>query len=267
MDYKDKKYEQFINYTETMINEDKLSHAFLVECKNTYQYQTIILDFVKKILNKYKYNNDLDIDLLVEKESYPELKIIKSEQNMIKKEQMLDLQRDFSVKPIYGKYLIYIIDGAEYFNNSSANTILKFLEEPSENIIAILLTGNIYNVMPTISSRCQKLLLPFSTNQDNFSEEVVTFANTLEKRQTNAFGYIDIFWYQLDKQSLMLKLKELQNFYIEKFSLKQKDKNIEQLSTLSKKIIIIDEYLKKMRYNVNIKILMDKFILEMSGVI
>ena len=39
----------------------------------------------------------------------------------------------------------YIIKNAERLNPSSANTILKFLEEPEDNIIAILLTNNRYN--------------------------------------------------------------------------------------------------------------------------
>ena len=42
-------------------------------------------------------------------------------------------------------------------NDYSANTILKFLEEPSSDIIAILLTTNRFNIISTILSRCQFL--------------------------------------------------------------------------------------------------------------
>ena len=55
--------------------------------------------------------------------------------------------------------LIYIIDPAEKLNPASANTILKFLEEPPEGIVAILITENKYNVLETIVSRCQCLSL------------------------------------------------------------------------------------------------------------
>ena len=54
---------------------------------------------------------------------------------------------------------MYIIKGAEKLNNASANSILKFLEEPSEGIIAILTTENIHQVLGTIKSRCQLLSL------------------------------------------------------------------------------------------------------------
>ena len=52
-----------------------------------------------------------------------------------------------------------IIKETEKLNASSANTILKFLEEPEDGIIAILLTDNRYHVLDTILSRCQILSL------------------------------------------------------------------------------------------------------------
>jgi DNA polymerase-3 subunit delta' len=39
-------------------------------------------------------------------------------------------------------------------NGSSANSLLKFLEEPSEGIVGILITDNIRGIHPTIKSRC-----------------------------------------------------------------------------------------------------------------
>ena len=54
--------------------------------------------------------------------------------------------------------LLFIIYNAEKLNTSSANTILKFLEEPEENIIAVLTTDNRYQVLDTILSRCQNLV-------------------------------------------------------------------------------------------------------------
>lgn len=49
----------------------------------------------------------------------------------------------------------YIIEYAENLNSSSANALLKFLEEPDDEIIAILVTKNINKVISTIVSRCQ----------------------------------------------------------------------------------------------------------------
>ena len=266
----DKKYPEFANYFNKIINEDKLSHAFLVECRNIPEYKSVILEFVKKVIDKNKYDESLDIDNLITNNNYPELKIVEPINNIIRKEQLLALQKEFSIKPIYGKYLIYIIDGAECLNKSSANTILKFLEEPPENIIAILLTNNTYNVIDTIVSRCQKLTLNNHDINYSFSEEVKILADVIEKYKENALGHIDNCWYTFDRETLTKKLMELENYYIKQFhQLKDNyDENNKQLlSSLSKKILIIDECLKKLRYNVNIKLLIDKFILSITEVI
>lgn len=266
----DKDYPEFANYFNKMINEDKLSHAFLVECRNINDYKSVILEFIKKIIDKNKYEETLDIEFLVANNNYPELKIIEPINNIIRKEQLLILQKEFSVKPIYGKYLIYVIDKAECLNKSSANTILKFLEEPPENVIAILLTNNIYNVIDTIVSRCQKLVLSNHDLNYNFSEEVELLAEMIEKYKENTLGHIENCWYTFDRETLVKKLIELENYYINQFHqvkdcYKENDKQL--LSSLSKKILIIDECLKKLRYNVNIKLLVDKFILSITEVI
>ncbi len=266
----DKDYPEFFNYLNKMISEDKLSHAFLVECRTVDNYKDVILEFVKKIIEKNKYNKNLDIDTLVSSNNYPELKIVEPINNMIRKEQLLELQKEFSVKPIYGKYLIYIIDGAECLNRSSANTILKFLEEPPENIIAILLTNNLYNVIDTISSRCQKLVLFNHDERKCFKDDVEKFVEVIEKYKGNALGYIDSSWYLLDKENLSQKLKELENYYIYKFHENKNAVNENErinLANISKKIIIIDDCLKKLRYNVNIKLLIDKLVLSITEVI
>lgn len=266
----DKDYPKFANYFNKMINEDKLSHAFLVECRNIMNYKSVILEFIKKIIDKNKYEESLDTEALVANNNYPELKIIEPINSIIRKEQLLTLQKEFSIKPIYGRYLIYVIDGAEYLNKSSANTILKFLEEPPENVIAILLTNNTYNVIDTIVSRCQKLVLCNHEVNYSFSEEVEQLAEVIEKYKENALGHIENSWYTFDRETLTKKLLELENYYIARFhqikeSYKENDKKV--LSSLSKKILIIDECLKKLRYNVNIKLLIDKFILSITEVI
>ncbi len=50
---------------------------------------------------------------------------------------------------------IYVIEQADRMNNSSANALLKFLEEPEFNVTAILLTERLNALMSTIRSRCQ----------------------------------------------------------------------------------------------------------------
>ncbi|HPG56944.1 MAG TPA: hypothetical protein PKW98_03935 [Candidatus Wallbacteria bacterium] len=50
---------------------------------------------------------------------------------------------------------VYIINDARFFNSESANCFLKTLEEPTPNVIFILITSSIDSMLPTIRSRCQ----------------------------------------------------------------------------------------------------------------
>ena len=49
--------------------------------------------------------------------------------------------------------LIIVIEHADALNESAANTFLKSLEEPGENIHYVFLTYNINSILPTIRSR------------------------------------------------------------------------------------------------------------------
>ena len=58
---------------------------------------------------------------------------------------------------------VYILKNIDNATTQAMNSLLKFLEEPVEEVYAILTTKNINKVLPTIQSRCQVIkLLPES---------------------------------------------------------------------------------------------------------
>ena len=75
--------------------------------------------------------------------------------------QIKEIQRSAGLQPYEGRHRVFIIDGAEYLNEESANCLLKTLEEPPPNVLFVLLTVNDGRLLPTIVSRCQRVeLLP-----------------------------------------------------------------------------------------------------------
>ena len=64
------------------------------------------------------------------------------------------------LKPQYEGYRIVVINPADSLNNASANAFLKYLEEPTERTLLILLTSKPNKLPATIRSRCQKLVIP-----------------------------------------------------------------------------------------------------------
>jgi DNA polymerase-3 subunit delta' len=69
-------------------------------------------------------------------------------------DQVREVQREASLKPYEGLSRVFIFDGAERLTEEAANSLLKILEEPPDQVILVLLASNDTAVLPTILSRC-----------------------------------------------------------------------------------------------------------------
>lgn len=156
-----------------------LSHAYLFDLNRNVYAENMVLAFVKAILcgmhSKEEYENCIKCKR-IEDGNYQELKKIYPDGQFIKKEQLDELQKEFSTKAIESDKKVYIIYEVEKLNASAANSLLKFLEEPGEGVIAILLTNNSNSVMNTITSRCR--IIEFDNNK---VEDFIEYNNIKEK--------------------------------------------------------------------------------------
>lgn len=91
----------------------------------------------------------------IETGNHPDVRIIEPDGQFIKIDQIRDVQKDVGYKPYEGKRKVYIIDNAETMRSEAANALLKTLEEPSADAVIILVTPNVYALLPTVVSRCQ----------------------------------------------------------------------------------------------------------------
>lgn len=87
--------------------------------------------------------------------NHPDVHIVEPDGLSIKIEQIRSLRTEFSKSSVESKQKLYVIIDAEKMTNSAANSLLKFLEEPNSQAIAILVTEQVQQIMPTILSRCQ----------------------------------------------------------------------------------------------------------------
>lgn len=65
-----------------------------------------------------------------------------------------------ALKSQYGGRQIVLISPAEAMNRFSANSLLKTLEEPTDDALLILLSSQPSLLLPTIRSRCQQVVFP-----------------------------------------------------------------------------------------------------------
>ena len=66
-----------------------------------------------------------------------------------------ELEREANYRPFEGAARIFIVEDADYLNESAANALLKTLEEPEPTTRLILTTTNPTALPATIPSRCQ----------------------------------------------------------------------------------------------------------------
>ncbi|RUS47224.1 DNA polymerase III subunit delta' [Cohnella sp. AR92] len=91
--------------------------------------------------------------------NHPDLHLVVPDGATVKIEQVRELQKELSYRSAGAGRKIYIIEGAETMTTPAANSLLKFLEEPSSPVVAILIAPSAQAVLPTILSRSQ--LVPF----------------------------------------------------------------------------------------------------------
>ncbi|MBU1214221.1 MAG: DNA polymerase III subunit delta' [Gammaproteobacteria bacterium] len=68
--------------------------------------------------------------------------------------QIRDLSGFANFSSHRGGYRIVVVYPAESMNNNAANSLLKTLEEPTENLLFLLVTHKPQQLLPTILSRC-----------------------------------------------------------------------------------------------------------------
>lgn len=273
-------YDDLKKLFNAIITKKKVGHAFLFNVDDSYD-TSLAINFIKEILKNDIIDVDTD-DSQYEKFSYqldnnifPDLMIIKSFDKVIKKEQILNIKAEMKEKSINSGKQFYIIEYAENLNSSSANALLKFLEEPDDEIIAILVTKNINKVISTIVSRCQIVNLNHYNRKkdEQYFELALKYLLIYEDNKEKAVSYLSEL-YEISSDDLKSMINSW--IYIYKNVLKlllnkdSEEANNESILALSKKNNIesvIDKLdkLEKMSnlilYNVNVRIILDELFI------
>ena len=255
-------------------HENKLAHAFLLESNDTEKCYLDVLEFIKSICRE-KVVEGINTDVLIDNNSLPSLIVIEPDGQNIKKEQILDMMEKFSTKPVYTENNFYIVKNSERFNGSSANTLLKFLEEPEDNIIGIFITNNKETVINTIRSRCQLFTVYYDLDIDSkLDDEVLTdvklYLNSIYKNNE------DIIYNRTHMSGLYKERNDWEIFfrtmlyYLKDCIVSNRKDKIEMVKSISqdnlvKIIVYIEEIIKYIKSNCNIDLVLDKFVIEMRN--
>lgn len=139
---------------ENSIKNNRLSHAYLFTGpKGTYKkemaFHLAMMLYCKEEVPCYNCEECLAII----ENRHLNIHYIEPIGQTIKKEQIIALQEEFSKTSLLHGPRIYIINEADTMSTSAANSLLKFIEEPSSEIYGILITEHKDNMLSTIISR------------------------------------------------------------------------------------------------------------------
>ena len=273
--------ERFDNNISKYIKKNQINHAYLLETNYSDK-----LSLAKRIIDKILSFEEVNVTY-EDLEKNGDLIIVNGDNGTIKTEEIESIKERFKTTSLLNSKRIYIINGIEKLNMYASNKLLKFLEEPEDDIVSILITENKNNVIETIISRCFNLRFFVNDNNSSYDEEYVDklfdFIMNIEENQEKAIAFQNRIYINDLSDRVYLKnfLNDLLLIYDDVIHFKirntinyfenQKenikiisDKN--DINAINRKIKALNECIEKTKFNPNVKLLIDKLIILMSGV-
>ena len=152
-----------INYIADKIHKTGSSFVLSSPCPLTL-FETAKMIAIKVFADtpdKYE-----QISKRIEDHSFPDFIVIEPDGKEIKVESIRHILPTLNYNPIESSKRIIVIKDAHRLNKSTANAMLKSIEEPPKNTSFLILSTNINRLLPTILSRSEIIRIPPPTNEE-----------------------------------------------------------------------------------------------------
>ena len=154
-----------------MIDRRQLPHALIFYGDKSTSKKEMAM-YLTKYLYAKLFNEDIETShhsRRIDDNSFTNLIIVEPTKGTIKKDQILSIIDEASKSSLEDGPKVFIFNDADTLNQSSANSLLKFIEEPLDDIYIIFLVNNLNMMLSTIKSRCA--LLSFRPLNKEFLRE------------------------------------------------------------------------------------------------
>ena len=146
---------------QTIFEKGRLAHAYIFEGEKGTGKRDVVSFFMKLLLCG-NLSKNVPCETCrncrrIDSGNHPNIKQVEPDGQFIKIDQVRDLVAELKMTGVEEGKKIYVLHHADKLNVASANMLLKFLEEPDGQVVAILLTEQIQSILPTIRSRCQHI--------------------------------------------------------------------------------------------------------------
>ena len=85
---------------------------------------------------------------------HPDVHWVQPEGDVIRIEQVRQMQRQAALRPVQGRWQVFLVEPAEAAGEAAQNALLKVLEEPPGSTLFILIAHRTTPLLPTVLSRC-----------------------------------------------------------------------------------------------------------------
>ncbi|KQB09171.1 DNA polymerase III subunit delta' [Vibrio metoecus] len=149
---------------------EKLSAATLIQAPESSGVENLVDYMARTLMCTSRQNEPCGFCHscgLMQAGHHPDFHIIAPEKvgKSITVDQIRHINRIAQESSQLSGYRLIVINPADAMNESAANALLKTLEEPAADCVFILVTAHVHHLLPTIVSRCQKLMVTAPSTQ------------------------------------------------------------------------------------------------------
>lgn len=250
-----------VTIVKNAIKNNRLAHSYLIIGEMSESVKNVLFEVVK-ILNcesmKQKPCNNCPRCKSVEGKSFHEMVYVDEHDEAVGIEVIRELQKFTAFSPLESFYKVIIIPFAERMTKEAANSFLKTLEEPLDNILFLLHTEDEKRVPSTIISRCQRIFLrpEIKDTKKNTTTDVGDFLNHIDDMTV-------IERMSLVKKGLKIDAKEMISILFDKLCNKINNlKSLNDVPDLISKSRMLFDMKKYLTYKVNQQLWLENFLIS-----
>ena len=148
--------------TLSKVLERRTMHALMLTGPADLGAHEIAISIAEQVLCPNNGGDDCDVCRRVRRQTHPDLIWVTPEGKKLLIDQMRDVVHTVSLMPFEAAAQVVVLEDADSLNSTNpdaGNTLLKVLEEPTGDVVWVLLAGRPSLMLPTIRSRVLELEL------------------------------------------------------------------------------------------------------------
>ncbi|MCK6255106.1 DNA polymerase III subunit delta' [Fictibacillus sp. KIGAM418] len=203
------------------VKKDRLAHAYVFEGGHGTGKMDMALQLAKTFLCRETTSvepcGECKDCKRIDSGNHPDVHIVQPEGQSIKIDQIRGLQKEFAYHGMESDKKVYIVEHSDRMTVQAANSLLKFLEEPTSSTIAFLLTEQVHRLLETILSRSQVVSfsplppeqLVKSLQEEDISLPMAAMAAALTSDKSEALEICRQEWFAQARDKVIQLTEEL----------------------------------------------------------